>query len=487
MKLNIYLLFAFIIFLSACSNSTFNHQPIHSDNFVTTINSYLKESDGGSVFEVNSHFKEISELKNNSTYFYLKGKGTGSLEPMSCEQEQNGYYCKLLLSYLNSETPFSPKEIKETDSFFNMYFLNRTLAQAGDNEGLQELKETFRSLETPPGTDKVEYYFYVVMDFLLNNTVTDIRKDISHFIENYSDEDLLDHNNPIILYAALIINELFSYEVNTNSIKEIYEKKENQTTILFRDEITYWIHLEIVKELENKNENLDILSKVLMEAKPFNSYSYSLESIRNLYLMTNVFASKDISNADEYLKIINHRLRGYSRELEENLGEEIFYQISYLINYAEEITGEATKNKNINSDCDGIELFSEMYFCYKQTDQTAPANSVSIDMSEDLLTKVLKYDIITVSSQDMIELEKLSEDVLKYDEEDFYVILNIYTSLVQRYDLKVDKDLIIKKVEQYECNLGYCEPGGNYVFEVSVYLNNVLNILEGDEFAQKFR
>ncbi|MEK4382419.1 hypothetical protein NSS70_11265 [Aeribacillus sp. FSL K6-2848] len=84
-------------------------------------------------------------------------------------------------------------------------------------------------------------------------------------------------------------------------------------------------------------------------------------------------------------------------------------------------------------------------------------------------------------------MKKLYPEVLNNESKDFYIILNIYTSLVQKHNLDIDKELIRKKVEQYECYLGYCEPGGNYVFELSVYLNNILNILEGDEFAQKFR
>ncbi|ASS91357.1 hypothetical protein [Aeribacillus pallidus] len=489
MKQNIYLLIVCFFLLTACSEPYFKNRPIHSNNFINTINSYMKESNDGSVFEVTSQSEEISDLKNNSSILYL-GKINDKLQPSECKQEQNNFYCRILLSMVKKDSLFSIEEINKVRSFFDLYFLYNMMEYIGDSEGLEKIKKVFMKLENPGKADQVEYYYFLILDYKINNTVADMKDKIENNISSFTEQDLLDldYNKPILLHASIILSNLYDLEVNLDHLKDIYEKKENQITILFRDEITYWVHLMIAKELEQHFENKKFMTNILSETRPFHTYFYSLESIRNLYLMSNVFASKEISDVDKYLNVLSHRIDSFSQELKNNK-DQSYYQYSYYLNYAEEVIGKSSRNQEAaeNTNCRDIKLFNEMYYCYKATGEMATSEAVAIEESDDLLTKVLKYDIIDPTPKDIEEMKKLYPEVLNNESKDFYIILNIYTSLVQKHNLDIDKELIRKKVEQYECYLGYCEPRGNYVFELSVYLNNILNILEGDEFAQKFR
>lgn len=104
-----------------------------------------------------------------------------------------------------------------------------------------------------------------------------------------------------------------------------------------------------------------------------------------------------------------------------------------------------------------------------------------------MLTKLLIYDSLTLTSSQKKEVASLLPHILKYEGEDNYIVLNLYSSLAMEYELKVDVEEIKNHLKKRECNLGYCEKAGNYSFETSVYLNNILNILEGDEIARRFR
>ena len=72
MKKLTFLCISFLFILAGCSQGeAFLNRDIHNSSLVKTASSYLKSSDGGSVFEVDSQFSESSAIKNNSTYRFI--------------------------------------------------------------------------------------------------------------------------------------------------------------------------------------------------------------------------------------------------------------------------------------------------------------------------------------------------------------------------------------------------------------------------------
>lgn len=135
--------------------------------------------------------------------------------------------------------------------------------------------------------------------------------------------------------------------------------------------------------------------------------------------------------------------------------------------------------------CIDVSPFAEKYYCHKFMNSTT--EELTLEKVDDLQDKVTKLDIMEVNSSTKEEVKKLYEEVLAFSGEEFYTILNTYVNLLLVHEINFDKSEIKEKISNYECTLGYCKNDGNYDFELSIYLNNILNLLEGDEHAQGFR
>lgn len=482
------LVFCFLILMvAACSNSPeFINRAIHNKNLINTIDSYLFSDSGGNVIEINSQFEEQSNLMVNAVKLHVPEVDYANYNESTCkQQESNLFYCKILLTRLLHQSVFENDEL-QSSSFFDLYFLHDALEKIGSMEDLQPLVNAVKENPIPPKNNPIEYYYYVIMDFIINGNVHgDVEDEVNAIIEDYSSSSIIDYDEPIILHAALVLSRLYELNVDLSSVKKIYSDRINQTSILLRDEITFFVHLEIVNEM-NKQLDEKLTMELIRKQPVYQTYYYSLDSLRNLYLMSNIFPSDDLKDHEVYVDLIQHRLSSF---LEEN-GNEIkqSYQQSYFLQQAslnvdykgfEEylIVGDGT--------CDNVSPLIEQYYCLKLVNQYL-GNQIEIN-NNDLLETVTILDMLEINDTNKQEIVGLYNEVLSFSEENFYVMLNIYLNLLISHDIEFDENDFIDKVSSYECELGYCTETGNYDFEMSIYFNNILNLLEGDKHAEGFR
>lgn len=371
-------------------------------------------------------------------------------------------------------------------SFFDIYFLHDALKGVGATEDVQTLLNTVHENSIPPNSNTIEYYYYVIMDFMLNGTVhDDVKDEVISIIGNYRSSDLIDYDEPIILHAALVISRLYELDIDLGSVKKIYSDPINQTSILLRDEITFFVHLEVVNEM-NKQLDKKLSLEILKKQPVYQTYYYSLDSLRNLYLMSNIFPSVDLDDYEAYVGLIQHRL---GTLLEEN-GHKIkqSYQQSYFLQQASlNIGHKGIEGYLIIGDgtCDNVSPLVEQYYCFKFLDLYSESQ-LKINNS-DLLEKIFLFDLLEINDANKQVITGLYDEVLAFSGENFYVILNTYLNLLIANNIEFDEYDFIDKVSSYECELGYCTETGNYDFEMSIYFNNILNLLKGNEHAKEFR
>lgn len=485
MKKIILICISFLFILAGCSQGeTFINRDIHNSNLVKTASSYLKTSDGGSVFEVDSQFSESSAIKNNSTYRFLKKKSK-NYSIQKCNEKRNKFYCDLIVMQINGEGTLNSKQISKIDSFFDLYFLYETANSIKEVSMIQDIKEHIHQMRKPVQGDQIEYLYFTLLSLELDSNISTspAKETIKTIIDEYSSQDLMDPNRPILLYAALKLNDSHKWGIKLERLQSLYQNEQNQITLLFCDEITYWIQLQIVEMVMENDAGKKAFVNLLNQNKPYTSFYHSLDSIRNLYLMSNLFASNKLKHTEQYIEVINSRLDtllGSEKKTQQNL-----YFISVIDQILKNENRDLSEFPDVN--CNDLNNLSERYYCGKNQDENDLFNEKKLLEENKLLTKLLIYDSVTLTSSQKKEVKSLFPTVLKYDGKDDYVVLNVYSSMITEHELKVDTEKIKERIKEKECGLGYCEKAGNYSFEMSVYLNNILNILEGDEIARRFR
>lgn len=484
MKKLTFLCISFLFILAGCSQGeAFLNRDIHNSNLIKTASSYLKSSDGGSVFEVDSQFSESSAIKNNSTYRFVDKKSQ-NYSIQKCNKKINKFYCDLIVMQLKGEATLNRKQISKIDSFFDLYFLYETIDSIKEAGMNQDIKEHLHQMRKPVQSDQIEYLYFSLLSLELdsNKSTSPTKESIKTIIDEYSNQDLMDPNQPILLYAALKLNDIHKWGIKVDDLQSLYQNEQNQITLLFCDEITYWNQLNIA-EMVMKREEKEAFVNLLNQNKPYTSFYHSLDSIRNLYLMSNLFASNQLKHPEQYIEVINSRLDSLL-ESEKKTQQNLYY-ISFIDRIFKNENRDLSAFPDIN--CETLHNLSERYYCGKNQDDKALFKKETLLQENELLTKLLIYDSLTLTSSQKKEVTSLLPNVLKYDGKDDYVVLNLYSSLAMEYELKVDVEEIKNHLKKKECGLGYCEKAGNYSFETSVYLNNVLNILEGDKIARRFR
>lgn len=477
-----------VLIVTGCSqNEKLSMQrKIFNKDFLNTLHSYMKSESGGQVFEVNSQQEQSSELIQNTLAHYQKNLGQ-NIKPVECREEKNKFFCQVALSQSTNKSKFSKRDITSMDSYLNLFLLYDTFTKIKDSNGVKLVKETFSKLEKPSPQDKIEYDYYLILTSYFHHKVPSfLEKEIQTNLKQYTDLSLFDYDEPIILYASLILANMLEIGTNVKHLTKIYFNEDNQKTILFRDEITYWFHFQIIQllqEMNHKKKN-ELTFHIPPNYKPFSSLFYSLDSLRNLYLMTNIFSSDDLDKAEEYRKILNNRFE----VLLEDKDQVSSYQNQF---FAKQITSELglpfDETTIPSGTCKNLENISEMYYCFKLKGEKSDKSTVQWSDSDDLLTTLMKYDIVDINQKDKNKLVDMFNEVISYYGDNHYIILNLYTDLLLRYNLDVPKVQIKEKIKASQCGLGYCTPKGNYDFELGVYGNHTLNLLEGIEMASELR
>ncbi|WLP59541.1 hypothetical protein [Bacillus pumilus] len=477
-----------ILIVTGCSqNENMSMQrKIYNKDFVRTIHSYMKSESGGQVFEVNSQQEQLSELIHNTLVLYQKTHGHNS-KPVECREGKNKFFCKVALSQSVNKSKFTEKDITGTDSYLNLFLLYDTFTKIKDSSGVKLVKETYSKLDKPSPQDKIEYDYYLILtSYFHHKKPSFLEKEIRSNLEQYTSLSLFDYDEPIILYASLILANMLKIEPNVKHLTKIYFNEDNQKTILFRDEITYLFHFQIVQLLQDMNhkKKSELTFNIPSNYKPFPSLFYSLDSLRNLYLMSNIFSSADLDQAEEFRKILTNRYEG----LLEDKDQISSYQKQF---FAKQITNELglpfDETLIPSGTCQNIENSSEMYYCFKLKGEKADKSTLQWSDSDDLLTALMKYDIVDISQEDKNKLVDMFNEVISYQGDNYHIILNLYTDLLLNYNLDVPKVQIKEKIKASQCGLGYCTSKGSYDFELGVYGNNTLNLLEGVEMASELR
>ncbi|WP_458109959.1 hypothetical protein [Bacillus zhangzhouensis] len=477
-----------ILIVTGCSqNEKISMQrKIYNKDFLRTIHSYMKSESGGQVFEVNSQQEQPSELIQNTLALYQKNRGHDRKQ-VECREEKNQFFCKVALSHSVNKNQFSKKDITGMDSYLNLFLLYDVFIKIKDSNGVKLVNETFSKLEKPSPQDKIEYHYYLILTSYFHHKVpTFLEKEIQSNLEQYTSLSLFDYDEPIILYASLILANMLEIEPNVKHLTKIYFNEDNQKTILFRDEITYWFHFQIIQLLQDMNHQKEsgLTFNIPSNYMPFPSLFYSLDSLRNLYLMSNIFSSADLDQAEEYRQILTNRYEGLLED-EHQLSS---YQNQF---FAKQITSELglpfDETSIPDGTCQNIENSSEMYYYFKLKGEKADKSIVKWSDSDDLLTTLMKYDIVDINQEDKNKLVDMFNEVISYHGDNHYIILNLYTDLLLRYNLDVPKNQIKKKIKASHCGLGYCTSKGSYDFELGVYGNHTLNLLEGIEMASELR
>lgn len=477
-----------ILIVTGCSqNENLSMQrKIYNKDFERTIHSYMKSESGGQVFEVNSQQEQPSELIHNTLALYQKKQGHNSKQ-VECREEKNQFFCKVALSQVTYTSKFSKKDITSADSYLNLFLLYDTFTKIKDSSGIRLVKKTFSKLDKPSPQDKIEYDYYLILTSYFHHKVPSfLEKEIQSNLAEYTSLSLFDYDEPIILYASLILANMLEIESNVKHLTKIYFNEDNQKTILFRDEITYWFHFQIIQLLQDMNHKKknELTFNIPSNYKPFPSLFYSLDSLRNIYLMSNIFSSADLDQAEEYRRILTNRYEGLLED-EDQLSS---YQNQF---FAKQITSELglpfDETLIPNGTCQNIENISEMYYCFKLKGGKADKSTMQWSDSDDLLTTLMEYDIVDINQNDKNKLVDMFNEVISYHGDNHYIILNLYTDILLRYNLDVPKVKIKKKIQASQCGLGYCTSKGSYDFELSVYGNHTLNLLEGIEMASELR
>ena len=477
-----------ILLITGCSHSPeYINRTIHNENFINTLDSYLFSDSGGSVIEINSQFEEQSHLMVNAVLQHVSEIDfLYDNEPTCEQQESNLFYCKILLSKLVNQSVFENNEL-QSSSFFDIYFLYDALEEIGAMDDLQMLINNVRDNPVPSKNETIEYYYYLIMDFIFNGTIHDnMKTDIISIIEDYHNSYIVDYDEPIILHAALVLSRLYELDVDLSSLKEIYSDSINQISILLRDEMTFFVHLEVVSEM-NKQLNEKIELDIIRKQPVYQTYYYSLDSLRNLYLLSNIFPSDDLKDHEIYTGLIQHRLSSFLEEQGSEIKES--YQASYFLQQASLNVGfKGIDDYLIAGDgtCDNVSPLVEQYYCYKLLDKYS-GNQFEIVNENDLFEKVTILDMSEINDANMQEVIKLYDEVLSFTGENFYVILNTYLNLLTAHGIEFDENDFMNKISSYECELGYCTETGNYDLEMGIYFNNILNLLKGDMDAKGFR
>lgn len=189
---------------------------------------------------------------------------------------------------------------------------------------------------------------------------------------------------------------------------------------------------------------------------------------------------------EAYINLIQHRLTSVIEEKADEIKQS--YQQSYFLQQASLNVGFNNFEDYVivgDGTCDNVSPLAEQYYCFKFLDLHSEA-PLEVN-NHDLLEQVIKFDVLEVNDANKQEIIELYDEVLSLSEDDFYVVLNIYLNLLITHNIEFDEKDFIDKVSSYECALGYCTETGNYDFEMSIYLNNILNLLKGDEHAKEFR
>ncbi|MGY4788969.1 hypothetical protein ACVNSY_18925 [Bacillus sp. OHL2] len=153
-----------------------------------------------------------------------------------------------------NKNKFSEKDITGMDSYLNLFLLYDTFTKIKDSSGVKLVKETFSKLDKPSPQDKIEYdYFLILTSYFDHKIPSFLEKEIQSDLEQYTSLSLFDYDEPIILYASLILANMVEIEPNVKHLTNIYFNEDNQKTILFRDEITYWFHFQIIQLLQDMN------------------------------------------------------------------------------------------------------------------------------------------------------------------------------------------------------------------------------------------
>lgn len=207
----------------------------------------------------------------------------------------------------------------------------------------------------------------------------------------------------------------------------------------------------------------------------YKGLSYDTSSARNLalYIIALKYSSDDVPN--QQVRSLYDMVESIKQSVSSDDYTSKFYiDLSCsLLN----VPGIA-KNDKVTSDTSNKEsVFTlSQYYYYKAND----LKTQNIQDSSDILTKLASLDISNDSSGSKQVLKNI--DIFSYkNQDDFYVILNLYVDLMLDNNLLTAdlKDNIKSYIDQYKSIYGYNSKNGNYSFEESVYYTNILNMMNG--------
>lgn len=467
-----------LLLSTGCSSQIYMNQlkdSIIYSRFDKTLSNYYFEENDSISLSLYSFSEKVSPIKTVALYTLL---GDKTLDISNYNEIHNKYYFSYQKSLYLDENYIDINKLNEKSTQFDFYLAIKVATTIKNNELLNQIRIKYDKYKIESSSYSEKIYKKINESYLndekleYDNLIEDYFQDIEVNVR-FDVEGIMDLN------ASILYIEGAKMDISKKSLEYIFNimiDENNQMYIMSQPDIIVSLYMENLSLLSSLLGNKGLSETFFSKFKSDNSIChesviYDINSLKNLALYTTALYYSD----EKVTKQLYNTLQDVLNQLKVTISEDNYSAVFYY-NYVCSRLGIEDKI-DINYDEKKELSIDDSYYYIKSNGILLEKRELN---SEDILYHLLYLDVC----EDEKYVESIIKDIniFEYkDEDDFPFMLNLYTSIMLRFDsiLKKEKNSIITFIESKENLYGYVDDNKNYNFETSVYYTNILNMLEG--------
>lgn len=491
-KFSLFMAFVLILmcFMPGC-NSGINkiNNSVMYEKFENTLSTYYSEfEDSSNSINIYSDLSEISSIKT------LAMQNLFGLRNIDCKNflEENNYYIFSLEKSIYENKNYLNLNLLNNNSteedYFEAYYVAFKLNDSDLKNRIADKYDKYTGSHYDSASEKI--YHYLNQKYLLNTDKNNkqisnlVKENISYYLQQSYfdiDADSLSNICACLCYLYFTKDNVNNYSEQLLSMLETYINEYNEKYMIFYDDVcfkTYLRSIYYLLELTNKEvESEDILYTLAQKGKIlYKGVTYDINSCYNLATYVTALVYSDNTITELHLQTLKQLYEQMLPTVDQNNYKDLYY-----MKYTASLLNINFGNNSFYS----IDEFEDKnYYLYKifqkEYDSTSHIDANHIK-DEELINALSMADISTDKNKIKDIIQNI--DIMEYEnDEDFYVILNLYVAVSQKYNLlsSETKNEIINFINNSKNEFGYVVNNTqSYDFRISVYYTNILYLLSG--------
>lgn len=446
--------------------------------FSDTLDSYYSDNGDDLELEIYSAEPSVSPLKMIALCNYLDERNEDILQ---LDEEENAFRFEIEKSLYKKENCIDTKKLDSNASLSDFYHAIYVANKINDAELFEEVKGLYEEHNWNEISQIDMIYKEIIENYCGHTTSVSELEGVVQYVSSVAgdeqisiDFESLDKLKACIQYLIITDNNICVEDAK--KIYELYTRKSNERYIIFDMDIVFedylWI-INLLKEYTEIKTTSDLFREVYEEdVKMYEGVTYQITSPLNFACFVTGLAYQNRPISDNLYR----NLEIIFEQIETEVSEEDYRDIYYLKYTADLLNIDykipAKQKSEISNDYYSLSLYNKEI----SSDEYIKEND-----ADDVMV-ILSCADVCLKSDDLKEKIK-NIDILSYsDENEFGMLLNLYTCVMLEYDTMTEsKSEDIKNYIQSNKGMFGYEVDGAYDFRTSIYYTNIMYMLDGGE------